>query len=144
MNFADTSRNGPRRVAHSLIGRTSHGSTVASANYLEIFPLELLNEFRSHIPQTDLRTAVCFYCTCPQFAAAFKVGLGRQEPKFWRMSCLMSGLGRLPNEESYKIDWKGIAITSIMKDGFCDHPQCGASRLEQNGEHPTLHITRTS
>ena len=52
---------------------------------------------------------------------------------FWEEVCLMNGLGILPGEYPGVVDWEVVAIHAAVHTEFCDHPECGARRLEQNG-----------
>lgn len=99
---------------------------------LEVFPMELLAEIRSHIPQKDLRTNVCFHNTCPLFASLF--GPAEDQRVFWEGACLLVGLGCLPGETPHEVDWKRVALEYIEKDGFCGHPECSSNRLQNNGQ----------
>ncbi|KAJ3487685.1 hypothetical protein NLI96_g3361 [Meripilus lineatus] len=97
---------------------------------LEILPVELLSEIKSHISHGDLFTLVCFYKTCTRFAQLF--GPAETQAQFWESACLLAGLGCLPGEEPDEVDWKDVAFDCIERDGFCENPECGRALLEWN------------
>lgn len=90
-------------------------------------PPELLLIIKEYIPQSDLRTHVCFYSTCRTTASLY--GDSGEQAAFWRRSCALAGIGWLRSDSS----WKEIAFETIARDGFCSHPQCGGALLEWNG-----------
>ncbi|KAJ3487683.1 hypothetical protein NLI96_g3362 [Meripilus lineatus] len=100
------------------------------SSILQILPVELLSEIKSHIPLHDLFTLVCFYKTCTKFAQLF--GSVQTQAKFWESACLLAGLGCLPGERAEEVDWKHVAFDCIERDGSCKHPECGRARLEWN------------
>ena len=97
---------------------------------LKGFPPEIHLIIKSLIPATDLRTHVCLYLSSPDCAALYD---SEADPDlFWQRACWECGIGRLPDEDSEMLNWKDVAINSILQDGFCSHPQCGESLLEYN------------
>lgn len=109
------------------------------SSILQILPVELLSEIKSHIPLHDLFTLVCFYKTCTKFAQLF--GSVQTQAKFWESACLLAGLGCLPGERAEEVDWKHVAFDCIERDGSCKHPECGRARLEWNGVSIFVYIT---
>ncbi|KAF7790713.1 hypothetical protein EIP86_001669 [Pleurotus ostreatoroseus] len=91
-------------------------------------PTELLLVIKELIPHSDLRTHVCYYNTCRTIAAFY--GDSSEQAEFWRRACLLSGIGWLKADAS----WKEIAFETIARDGFCRHPGCGGALLDWNGE----------
>lgn len=93
---------------------------------LDIFPLELLFLIKDHIPEVDLRAHVCFSQV-----------LGRASKEvysdmYWEKACVRFGLTTVGGEDAASTSWRDFTYDIIKRDGFCDHPQCGVRRLEQN------------
>ncbi|KAI0785569.1 hypothetical protein C8Q75DRAFT_809168 [Abortiporus biennis] len=107
-------------------------SDVIRRNILDSFPGELFLYIKEQIPDCDLRTHVCFYNASPYFAASY--GNNENKERLFEKAYIMSGLGILPHEDPKSISWVDLATRIILEDGFCDHPECGGSRLEQNVE----------
>ncbi|KAH9926979.1 uncharacterized protein B0H18DRAFT_1004817 [Fomitopsis serialis] len=95
--------------------------------------LELLLMIKENIAEHDIRTHVCFYTACPQFAELY--GSTAERNALFKRACWLNGLG-LSFEESNDMDdeWTNIAVHTIEVDGFCKHPQCGQARLDSNVE----------
>ena len=113
-----------RHIVHHNMSDVRTDAAIVSA----IFPTELLLLVKEFIPDSDLRTHVCFYNTCRTTAAFY--GDNSQQAEFWRRACVLSGIGWLKADSS----WKEIAFETIARDGFCAHPRCGGALLESNGE----------
>lgn len=122
------------RPSSHIFGHSTRGFTMSS-NHSEgpvvtaTLPNELLLLVKEFIADSDLRTHVCFYNTCRTTAAFY--GDSSQQAEFWRRACVLSGIGWLKADSS----WKEIAFETIAKDGFCAHPHCGGALLESNGEY---------
>ncbi|KAI0785583.1 hypothetical protein C8Q75DRAFT_320276 [Abortiporus biennis] len=95
-------------------------------------PNELLSMIKAEIPESDLRTHTCFYNVSRHFAALY--GSERNVERFFEKAYILSGLGILPKENHKNISWVDLATQIIIEDGFCDHPECGGSRLDANAE----------
>ncbi|KAI0785567.1 hypothetical protein C8Q75DRAFT_319588 [Abortiporus biennis] len=118
-------------------------------------PVELITLIKGSIPKSDLRTHVCFYQTCQMIADLYRSPGDDTEDSFWESACILSGLGCLPHEYPSEVSWKTVAFDLIKNDGFCDHPHCGGTRLEDNASRmseyvsdnvswQTLHIRKSS
>ncbi|KAI9062752.1 hypothetical protein FKP32DRAFT_828647 [Trametes sanguinea] len=105
------------------------------------FPTDLLLMVKGHIGPWDLRTHVCFYQSSLRAAALYD---DADDPDaFWERACWHNGFGAglYQSEESFllhlwgdRVSWKKIAIDTITRDGFCQHPACGERLLEYNRE----------
>lgn len=128
-----------------IIQAPSHPSnmnrTESSKSIFSVLPVELLAIIKSNIPQEDLRTNVCFYNTCHCFASLF--GSETAQKPFWEGSCLLAGIGLFSDESPRTVSWKSIAFDIIEQDGFCDHPECGGTRLDSNGTHSLVILGHT-
>ncbi|KAI0332708.1 hypothetical protein GY45DRAFT_1368939 [Cubamyces sp. BRFM 1775] len=95
-------------------------------------PNELLLIIKQHIDPFDLRTHVCYYLSSPRVSALYDSELNPDA--FWALACWNCGIGAGLNasEETGDFTWKDIAIDCIIRDGFCEHPQCGEMLLEYN------------
>ena len=116
----DALRNLPSSFSSSPVS-VSH-----SASMLDSFPVELLFLIKDQIPEIELRTHVCFSQV-----------LGRAtktvyNDAYWERACVRFGLGLAADEDAEKVCWRDVVYDLIRVDGFCTHPQCGVSRLEQN------------
>ncbi|KAL4252634.1 hypothetical protein ABKN59_005290 [Abortiporus biennis] len=101
-------------------------------NFFGKLPNELLMMIKEEIPESDLRTHTCFYNACSHFAALY--GNERNAERFFEKAYILSGLGLGPDEEPGHISWINLATRIIRQDGFCDHPECGGTRLDENAE----------
>lgn len=102
-----------------------------SGDYLARLPTELLFTIKESIPDSDLRTHVCFHQSHPRMQSLY--GTEERQEEFFKRACWLAGIGLISDEEALTVSWKGIAIECILKDGFCKHPRCGAAILESNG-----------
>ncbi|TCD65602.1 hypothetical protein EIP91_002449 [Steccherinum ochraceum] len=91
---------------------------------LDVFPVELLFMIKDHIPEIDLRTHVCFSQVLGPASRTVYTDA------YWEIACVKFGLSLVADEE--EVPWREFAYEIIRRDGFCEHPQCGVRRLEQN------------
>ncbi|KAH8107635.1 hypothetical protein BXZ70DRAFT_911821 [Cristinia sonorae] len=91
-----------------------------------VFPNEILLLIKESIPDSDLRTHVCFYHVSRTTAGFY--GDEGEQAEFWRRACLLSGICFLGHDTSYK----DVAFEVIREDGFCTHPDCGGKLLDLN------------
>lgn len=82
-----------------------------------------------------------YQCLLSQYLSSIRFGiwnfcgpagvLGRRLSPCW---------SRMSNENPKTVDWKRVALDCIEKDGFCEHPECGNTRLETNGEFSPVYM----
>ena len=82
------------------------------------------------IPSWDIRTHACLYLSSPVCADIYDSH--PDNDAFWKLACWQAGIGLLYGEDEAKVKWRDVAVDTMEKDGFCDHPECGASLLEYN------------
>lgn len=105
---------------------------------LDILPIELLMLVRDFIPEIQLRTHVCFAQVCGPAAKTLYT------EDYWETMSVKFALGLFPEEDVSTICWKDFVYDIILKDGFCDHPNCGMQRLTQNCGYPAHSLRDTS
>ena len=96
----------------------------------ELFPAELWMMIKSCIAKWDLRTHACFFAVSSPLTEAL-YGDSEAQAAFCQALCLNNGIGLLPYEDPYSVNWKHV-VMECTREAFCKHPGCGEKQLEEN------------
>ena len=117
---------------------------LARRNLLDVFPVEMWTIIRSCL-SWDLPTQVSFYLFCEPIRE-FVYGDQAKLAPFWEKLCVRNGIGISDYEGPKHVDWEDIVWKCWEHSMSCEHPGCGAKRLQMNGTQIVYSFTnpRTS